>query len=323
MNATLATLTTYMHVPRSHHRRVVSFLGIVILILIGLIGYELWENKQLQDQQDRFLSPDPNTPPGELLAPDSPFLQDEEVVVVEPESVDGGALTLPLEKVLFQYVEVVDGCEKHFEGECLNARSGPGTEYDVVAQLRNNIVLKVDGLVDRDGELWYKIIFDEYLHYPERVTTDWYVSAKHVEILYDEGDKNIWEHDVPSTTKRIEVDIAKQYLMAYDGDTLFMETPVSTGLALTPTPKGTFTVFKKTPSRYMQGPLPGLPADQYYDLPGVPWNLYFTHGGAVIHGAYWHDSFGSRYSHGCINLPPELARELYNWAPIGTPVIVK
>ena len=73
----------------------------------------------------------------------------------------------------------------------------------------------------------------------------------------------------------------------------------------------------------MQGPLPNLIDQQYYDLPGVPWNLYFTDGGAVIHGAYWHNSFGMRYSHGCVNVPPSQARELYNWAPLGTKVIVK
>ena len=101
-----------------------------------------------------------------------------------------------------------------------------------------------------------------------------------------------------------------------------MEMVISTGLELTPTPRGTFSVFKKTPSRYMQGPLPGLPYD-YYDLPGVPWNLYFTHEGAVIHGAYWHNSFGSRYSHGCVNLPPDEAKKLYDWAVLGTTVIVQ
>ena len=73
----------------------------------------------------------------------------------------------------------------------------------------------------------------------------------------------------------------------------------------------------------MQGPLPNLLDRQVYDLPGVPWNLYFTHGGAVIHGAYWHTSFGSQYSHGCVNLPPDTARELYNWADLGTTVIVQ
>lgn len=73
----------------------------------------------------------------------------------------------------------------------------------------------------------------------------------------------------------------------------------------------------------MQGPLPWLLDQQYYDLPGVPWNLYFTEQGAVIHGAYWHDSFGKPYSHGCVNVAPDEARELYEWTPLGTPVIVQ
>ena len=81
-------------------------------------------------------------------------------------------------------------------------------------------------------------------------------------------------------------------------------------------------IFKKTPSRYMQGPLPGI-TDQYYDLPGVPWNLYFTSGGAVIHGAYWHDKFGQPWSHGCVNVPLAEAQKLYKWVDLGTQVIVR
>jgi lipoprotein-anchoring transpeptidase ErfK/SrfK len=143
-------------------------------------------------------------------------------------------------------------------------------------------------------------------------------------VLYDQGEKTVWENVSPTTTdKKIVVDFSSQLLRAYEGDTLYLETPISTGLELTPTPKGTFTIFKKTPSRYMQGPLPNLSDRQIYDLPGVPWNLYFTQGGAVIHGAYWHDSFGSVYSHGCVNLPVSVAQVLYIWADLGTKVIVE
>ena len=73
----------------------------------------------------------------------------------------------------------------------------------------------------------------------------------------------------------------------------------------------------------MQGPLPNLSSRQVYDLPGVPWNLYFTSGGAVIHGAYWHTSFGTPYSHGCVNLLPADARKIYDWADVGTTVTVR
>lgn len=254
--------------------------------------------------------------------PEKPFLHEEEVVVIPPEEPADEEIILPIDKVLFEYVEVINGCGIHYQGECLNVRSGPGIEYPVLAQLRNNIVLKVGGQVERDGQHWYKIVFDEFLRYPDRVKGDWYVASDFVRILLDEGDKTSWEDGNASTTKKILVDRGEQKLYAYENGSLFMETDISTGLELTPTPRGTFSVFKKTPSRYMQGPIPGV-ADQYYDMPGVPWNLYFTHGGAVIHGAYWHDSFGSAYSHGCVNLRPEDAKALYSWAELGTEVIVQ
>ena len=72
----------------------------------------------------------------------------------------------------------------------------------------------------------------------------------------------------------------------------------------------------------MQGPIPGQTNDDY-DLPGVPWTMYFTDDGAAIHGAYWHDEFGFQHSHGCVNLPLNLARKLYEWTPLGTLVIVQ
>lgn len=253
---------------------------------------------------------------------DTKFLHDEEVVIITPEKEGEKEEVLPVEKVLFEYIEVTDGCGTHFEGECLRVRSGPGTDYPVVAGLRNHMVLKVDGKVERDGQAWYKVVFDEWLRYPERTSGDWYVAAEYVEVLLDEGNKDVADGEHASTTKQIVVDRSEQMLRAYDDGVLFMETAISTGLELTPTPRGKFAVFRKTPSRYMQGPLPGISSD-YYDLPGVPWNLYFTEQGAVIHGAYWHNNFGKQYSHGCVNLSPNDARKLYEWAELGTTVIVQ
>jgi lipoprotein-anchoring transpeptidase ErfK/SrfK len=223
---------------------------------------------------------------------------------------------------LFKYIEVIDSCGPHYEGICVNMRSGPGEEYPVVAKLRTGIVLKVANTVTRDGKEWYNIDFDSTLRYPERVESDWYVAADFVQLFTDEGDETATPGIAVSTDKRIIVDISEQTLYAYDGNILFMQESISTGLEFTPTPIGTFIIFKKTPSRYMQGPIPEV-SDQYYDLPGVPWDLYFTHGGAVIHGAYWHDSFGEQWSHGCVNLPLQSAKKLYIWADVGTPVTVQ
>lgn len=241
--------------------------------------------------------------------------------VVESQNVPVAPTTTPAH--LYPYLEVTAGCGPYYtSGTCINMRSGPGVEYPVVARLRTGIVLKIAETVTVDGREWYKIEQDSELRYPERVTSDWYVAADVVRLLQDDGDHRLLHAANESTVKNIVIDVSEQTLYAYNGNWLFMEQPISTGLEFTPTPRGTFTVYKMTPSRYMQGPIPGL-SDQAYDLPGVPWNLYFTKDGAVIHGAYWHDHFGQLWSHGCVNLPPDKAKELYEWAEVGMTVTVR
>lgn len=225
----------------------------------------------------------------------------------------------PVPGTPLEYVEVTDGCGPHFEGTCVNVRSGPGSSYPVVMGLRTGVVLPVatSTSVDENGREWNKISFTEWIRYPDRVPDDWYIAADYVRRF-----ASIDTQEPATTTKHILIDRSEQKLYAYEGDELFMEVSVSTGLDLTPTPRGTFTVYRKTPSRYMQGPLPGI-SDQYYDLPGVPWNLYFTNEGGAIHGAYWHSEFGKQWSHGCVNLPLDQAKKLYEWTPVGTEVVVR
>ncbi len=304
-----------------HFRRPIPILGSIIVILAASsMAFYFLRDKTIP------LSEGPIDDPAAIFweEPDSRYAKDEEVIIVASSTPEKEIYAeLPLKRLLFEYVTIIDSCGIHFQGDCVNARSGPGTDYDVVTRLRNDVVLKVDGKVERDGRSWFRIVFDEWLRYPERVKTDWYVSADYVEVLLDEGVRTTSEHGNATTTKHILVDRSEQKLYAYDGGELFMEASISTGLELSPTPAGTFPIFRKTPSRYMQGPIPGVPGSDYYDLPGVPWNLYFTAGGAVIHGAYWHDSFGQQYSHGCINMSPEEAKKLYEWTPLGTKVVVQ
>lgn len=223
---------------------------------------------------------------------------------------------------LFEYIEIVDGCASDFSGDCVNMRSGPGLEYPVVIKLRSGVILKVAEKIRIDNKDWYKILFSNELAYPERVKGDWYVSSEFVKLFLHEGDVYSDAEVVATTTKSIVVDISEQTIYAYNDGVMFMKELISTGLEFTPTPKGVFSIFKKTPSRFMQGPIKGV-SDQVYDLPGVPWNLYFTEDGAVIHGAYWHEHFGKPWSHGCVNLSTENAKKLYEWADIGTKIIVQ
>ncbi len=219
-----------------------------------------------------------------------------------------------------QYVEILDSCNTRFEGSCAHLRSGPGAEFPAIVKIRSGAVLKVDSVHIIEGAAWYRIQFDEWLRYPERVSSELYVSAAYVRPFIDLG--IVAQKDaLPKNAKRIVIDRSDQMLRAYDGDTLYMEEFISTGVELTPTPLGHFRIYQKTPTRYMQGPIPNI-SDKTFDLPGVPWNLYFTSEGAVIHGAYWHDGFGKPHSNGCVNLPPEMAKRLYQWADIGTHVYV-
>ena len=233
------------------------------------------------------------------------------------------------EKELFEYLEVIDSCNQYFVGGCINVRNGPGVNYGVITRLRNGVVLKAKEKVKFNEEELYQISFeDEWLRYPERVEGDLYVSAKYVKSFLNEGKQELkdetqeYNYLISTTSKMIIVDRSDQKLYAYEKGELFMKESVSTGLDVTPTPRGIFHVYKKTPSRYMQGPIEGI-SEKEYDLPGVPWNLYFTKEGAVIHGAYWHDNFGKQWSNGCVNLPIDKAKELYMWADIGTEIIIR
>ncbi len=50
--------------------------------------------------------------------------------------------------------------------------------------------------------------------------------------------------------------------------------------------------------------------------------MYFNLDAEALHGAYWHNNFGHKMSHGCVNLPLYFATWLYGWAPLGTEVWV-
>ncbi|MBN2002302.1 MAG: LysM peptidoglycan-binding domain-containing protein [Anaerolineae bacterium] len=115
-----------------------------------------------------------------------------------------------------------------------------------------------------------------------------------------------------SGEKWIDVNLSTQTITAYAGQTPVYSALVSTGLWGTPTVVGTFQIYVKYLSTPMSGP-------GYY-LPNVPHTMYFYRGYA-IHGAYWHNNFGTPMSHGCVNLSLPDAEWFYNWAPVGTKVV--
>ncbi|MBI3109822.1 L,D-transpeptidase [Candidatus Daviesbacteria bacterium] len=110
--------------------------------------------------------------------------------------------------------------------------------------------------------------------------------------------------------KWIEVTLSEQKVRAWEGNRVVMEFPVSTG-KWAPTPTGDFRIWYKTRSQVMSGGSKEL--GTYYYLPNVPNNMFFYKGYA-IHGAYWHNNFGQRMSHGCVNSPLANAAQIFDWA---------
>ncbi len=121
-----------------------------------------------------------------------------------------------------------------------------------------------------------------------------------------------------SITKLIKVDISEQKLYAYQYGMLVKSFLVSTGRKGFDTPIGDFTVYRKRPlvnMTWFYGPDSPL----NYNLKDVPDVLSFK-GAYTIHGAYWHKNWGHRMSHGCVNVALDLAKWVYDWAPMGTAV---
>jgi lipoprotein-anchoring transpeptidase ErfK/SrfK len=116
-----------------------------------------------------------------------------------------------------------------------------------------------------------------------------------------------------SERRWIQVDLSEQKLIAWKGETPVYSMRVSTGKKATPTFTGVFNIQSKHRQARMRG--------ENYDRKNVPSVMYYD-GSYGIHGAYWHNSFGTRVSRGCVNLHPSQARTLYSWASIGTPVVV-
>jgi len=111
------------------------------------------------------------------------------------------------------------------------------------------------------------------------------------------------------TENWISIDLYEQTAVAYEGETPVFATLIAAGLDQWPTHEGLYHIYFRRQRHTMNGGRAGY--DSYY-LEEVPWTMFFDEGRA-LHGAYWHDEFGYRHSHGCINLSLTDAHWLYRW----------
>lgn len=121
------------------------------------------------------------------------------------------------------------------------------------------------------------------------------------------------------TDRWVEVDLSEQRTSLYLGAERVASFTISSGVAKWPTVTGEFAIRHKNAVQVMSGG--SRATGDYYYLPGVTWVSYFYRDYG-FHTAYWHNNFGHPMSHGCINMKHDDAKALYDFAPIGTRVIV-
>ena len=119
--------------------------------------------------------------------------------------------------------------------------------------------------------------------------------------------------------KEIHVFIEEQVLVAYENGEEIYSFDIVTGRDGKETTAGKYQVFRKH-KKY---------TSKTYGSE-MPYTMFFTEDGKAIHGtqmatlrsylhSYLTDSVGSQ---GCIGLTDDNAKALFDWAPMGTPVIV-
>jgi hypothetical protein len=125
---------------------------------------------------------------------------------------------------------------------------------------------------------------------------------------------------VDPAEKKIVVDITYQTLSCFEGKREVFFCRTSTGLLASQTidltntyetPVGDMYTYWKIISKAMGANSSENAAG--YDTPAVPWCTFIATGGVAIHGAFWHNNFGTARSHGCINVRPEDAKWIFRW----------
>ncbi|HEX2881748.1 MAG TPA: L,D-transpeptidase, partial [Polyangiaceae bacterium] len=121
--------------------------------------------------------------------------------------------------------------------------------------------------------------------------------------------------DLAPDERWIEVDLSSQTVIAYIGRTPVFATLISSGKESTQkdkdhrTPTGEWRIREKHITTTMDGD-GTVAGDLPYSIEDVPYVMYF-HKAYALHGAFWHRNYGTRMSHGCINLAPLDAKRLF------------
>jgi hypothetical protein len=124
--------------------------------------------------------------------------------------------------------------------------------------------------------------------------------------------------DVDPADKKVVANLTYQTLSCFEGTNEVFFCRISSGAIFDyqgnptdayATPVGDLNTNWKIVSLNMSGG----GSTSGYSTPAVPWCTVISGEGVAIHGAFWHNDFGERRSHGCINVKPEDAKWIFRW----------
>jgi hypothetical protein len=155
-----------------------------------------------------------------------------------------------------------------------------------------------------DNELWYRTADGDYLNggavfAPER--SDEYTGG--------------W----------MDVDLSvPAHVTVYEGSEPITSFLTIKGAGPRPTPTGVFTILRRVANETMNSDTIGIPrfGPGGYYLTNVLFTQYFTGDGASLHYNYWSSSWGYAGSHGCLGLTYGDSAFLWQWAHLGTPLVI-
>ncbi len=124
---------------------------------------------------------------------------------------------------------------------------------------------------------------------------------------------------VPFNSTYVDIDIDHQSMIYFEQGKAVLSSSIVTGNVSegNNTPTGVYYIDTKVPGKYLVGPTWNVWVDRW---------MKFT-GAVGIHDATWRSKFGGEIykkngSHGCVNLPHDVALKLYDMVDIGTMVVV-
>ena len=225
--------------------------------------------------------------------------------------------------VISQWVKVDDDMNVTFDESAVKAYiQSLASKYDTKGKERTFTSASGDTVTVSGGSYGWKI--DQDAEYNALIANIQNAETVTREPNYSSRAASHEGNDVGNTYA--EVNLTTQHMYYVKDGQIALETDVVTGNPNkgNDTPTGVYSLAYKAKDQTLRG-TKKADGTYEYETPVKYWMPF--NGGGGFHDASWQPTFGgSRYltngSHGCVNMPPEMAAKLFDLISAGTPVVV-